>query len=137
MTSARLRTRRSVAPGIWRSRCRTPCSPMEVAVPTYQPTETRLRALRRAGVVPPVAPALFVPIPFLLLTLRAQENLLKGFQICIHLCLLASFASWFLLGNGRVPARRLGASIALGLAAMLSFGSGLLVAPVGLVQVVW
>jgi hypothetical protein len=79
----------------------------------------------------------FLPVPVLLFTWRQHENLLWGWQLQITLCALCSVVSlWLLEGVRGLGARWVGATAAA-LVATFSFGSGVILWPVGLGLLLW
>jgi hypothetical protein len=79
---------------------------------------------------------LFVPVPWLLFTLRQNENYLWGAQLTIALCALFAVASFRLLRHCESNWPRLAGAVACAVGASLTFANGLLVWPVGLLQLV-
>lgn len=86
--------------------------------------------------VRPDAPWLFLPCAALVFTVRQLENLVDGFQVQITLATALAVGALALLGDGRIGPARLAGSVACGLAACLSFGSGVLVWPAGVLHLV-
>jgi hypothetical protein len=82
-------------------------------------------------------PALVLPVVSLLVFSMAQwENWLRGFHVHILIGAVAPLAALLVLTEGRQTASRLAAASALGCLGLLSFGTGLLVWPVGAVAIV-
>jgi len=70
--------------------------------------------------------ASFIPVPFLIFTLRQEENLLWGWQVTMALFLAAAVATF-----AAVSAARFAVAIACAVVATYSFAAGLAVWPIG------
>jgi hypothetical protein len=78
----------------------------------------------------------FVPVPWLLFTLRQNENYLWGPQVTIALCAFFAVAAFRLLQHCESSWPRLVGAVACAVGASLTFSNGLLVWPTGLLQLV-
>ncbi len=81
--------------------------------------------------------AKFIPVSWLVLTLRQRENLLWGWQVVIVLACLLLFATLYLIQSAAEHPRGLALAIIAAAGCTFSFGAGLLVWPVGLAQLLW
>ncbi len=81
--------------------------------------------------------ALFVPLAWLIFTLRQENNLLWGWQIQIFLCGLGLCAAMVLLDSSDQHPWRLAGAVACAAVATFSFASGLGVWPAGVLCLLW
>lgn len=80
----------------------------------------------------------FLPVAFLVFSLRQYGNMLWGFQLTfafVQVFGVLTLCSLYLLGRGRLRLLAFPAAVASGMVASLSAAQGLLVWPVGFVQV--
>jgi hypothetical protein len=82
------------------------------------------------------APLYFIPVIWTLLTWRQWENLLFGFQVQIALVVAGAVVTFCLLQGARGARGMIWPAAATALAATYSFAAGLLLWPVGLIQLV-
>jgi hypothetical protein len=78
----------------------------------------------------------FVPVPWLLFTLRQNENYLWGPQVTVALCAFFAVASFTLLKDCDASRPRLAGAVACAIGASLTFSNGLLVWPIGCLQLI-
>lgn len=83
-----------------------------------------------------VSPAALVPIAVVGCSLTQWENLLRGYHVHIVMAVVATVAGLLWLTTGRTSWMRLVAAAVAGIVAALSFGSGVLLWPLGLVAIV-
>ena len=77
----------------------------------------------------------FIPVCWMVFTLRQAHNLLWGWQTQIALCVVAFVAATALLGDGEVSVRRWLGAGACAVVAAFSFAAGLMTLPVLLLQI--
>jgi hypothetical protein len=83
-----------------------------------------------------VSPLALVPLSLVGFSLVQWENLLRGYHVHIVIAVVATVAALFWLGTGKASWRRLVAAAGSAIVGALSFGSALLVWPLGLVAIV-
>jgi len=79
------------------------------------------------------APLLWLPLPFLVLTLAQYQNTLWAFQIAWFMALLAIVSATVLLGKANISVSRLICAAVIGVVGSFSLIQGLLVWPAGLI----
>jgi len=77
----------------------------------------------------------FIPVVWLLFSLRQWENLLWGFQIQFYMVILFVLLALYLLETSKSLGWRFALSGVSGVIATFSLGNGLLIWPIGLVQI--
>lgn len=82
-----------------------------------------------------VSIAKFIPATWLIFSLRQWENLLWGFQVTWFMVILFSVLSLYLLSTGTRPGWRLWLAIISAVVCSFSSAQGLLVWPIGLIQI--
>jgi len=81
--------------------------------------------------------AKFIPVTWLIFSVRPFWNLLAGFQMCTFLLILFLVLTIFLLAESKRPDWRFALALVCALACTYSSAPGLLVWPVGLVQIIF
>jgi hypothetical protein len=79
----------------------------------------------------------FIPIVWLIFSLRQYENLLWGSQISFFMVVLFFLLAVYLLGTTRNLGWRFACSVISGVVCAFSLGNGLLIWPIGLMQILW
>jgi hypothetical protein len=79
----------------------------------------------------------FIPVVWLIFSLRQWENLLWGYQIQFFMVVLFFILSLYLLATSQNSIIRFAASVLSGIICTFSLANGLLVWPIGLIQILW
>lgn len=79
----------------------------------------------------------FAPAAWLIFSVRQSENLLWGFQVAFAMMAASLIVALYLLQNSRGVGRAFLISLCAGVISSFSTANGLLVWPVGLVQIAW
>lgn len=96
-----------------------------------------LRIYTRSFGVTQGALAKFIPVVWLIFSLRQWENLLWGFEIAWFMVVLFLLLSLYLLGTSRSVGWRFALSVASAVVCSFSSAQGLLIWPIGLIQILW
>lgn len=79
----------------------------------------------------------FLPVPWFVFSFRQYENLIWGWQLQITLCVLCVVVSLKLLDGVRGLGARWAGAIAAAIVGTFSFGSGIMLWPVGALSLLW
>jgi hypothetical protein len=79
----------------------------------------------------------FLPVSFLMFSLRQWENLLWGWQIVVFFCICGFLVSVYALERAHQSAAALALAIGAAWISSFSFGAGLAVWPIGLATLIW
>jgi hypothetical protein len=77
----------------------------------------------------------FIPVVWLIFSLRQFENLLWGFQVQFFMAVLFFLLALYLLTTSKTIGLRFAASVISGIVCTFSLATGLLVWPIGLIQI--